>query len=68
MAILTLKSKVQVLVNPVSLKQDYIRLEIEEETRNALSIIVTGKYVEDTSNNYVKAFSFPVDNQLANYV
>ena len=68
MAILTLKSKVQVLVNPVSLKQDYIRLEIEEETRNALSIIVTGKYVEDTSNNYVKAFSFPVDNQLANQI
>lgn len=68
MAILSLKSKIQVLVNPVSLKQDYIRLEIEEETRNALAIIVTGKYVEDSSNNYIKAFSFPVNNQLANQI
>jgi hypothetical protein len=68
MAILSLKSKVKVLVNPVTLKQDYIRLEINEETRNALAIIVTGKYVEDNSGEYIKAFSFPVDNQLANQI
>ena len=68
MAILSLKSKVKVLVNPVSLKQDYIRLEIEEETRNALAIIVTGKYVEDNSSDYIKAFSFSVNNQLANQI
>ncbi len=68
MAILTLKSKVEVLVNPVTLKQDYIRLEINEETRNALAIIVTGKYVEDNSGEYIKAFSFSVDNQLANQI
>ncbi len=68
MAILSLKSKVKVLVNPVTLKQDYIRLEINEETRNALAIIVTGKYVEDNSGDYIKAFSFSVDNQLANQI
>jgi len=68
MAILSLKSKVKVLVNPVTLKQDYIRLEIEEETRNALAITITGKYVEDNSNEYIKAFSFIVDNQLANQI
>ena len=68
MAILSLKSKVKVLVNPVSLKQDYIRLEVEEETRNALAIIVTGKYVEDNSSDYIKAFSFSVNNQLANQI
>ena len=68
MAILSLKSKVKVLVNPVTLKQDFIRLEIGEETRNVLAITITGKYVEDASNEYIKAFSFPVDNQLANQI
>ena len=66
MAILSLKSKVKVLVNAVSLKQDYIRLEIDEEIRNSLAINVIGRYVEDESNNFIKSFSFPVPNQLAN--
>lgn len=66
MPILSLKSKVKVLVNVVSLKQDYIRLEIDEEIRNSLAINVVGRYVENESNNFIKSFSFPAQNQLAN--
>ena len=44
MAIISLKSKVKVLVNVVSLREDYIRLEIDEESRNSLAINVSGRY------------------------
>ena len=66
MAIISLKSKVKVLVNVVSLREDYIRLEIDEETRNPLAINVVGKYVEDELGDFIKSFSFPVPNQIAN--
>ena len=65
MAIISLKSKVKVLVNVVSLREDYIRLEIDEESRNSLAINVSGRYLEDTNNDFIKSFSFPVPNQLA---
>ena len=68
MSIIVLKSKKQVIVNVVSLVQDYVRLEIDEECRTALAINVIGRYVEDTTNKFIKSFSFPVPNQLANQI
>jgi|LakMenE18May11ns_1017448.scaffolds.fasta_scaffold8658346_1 hypothetical protein len=67
MAILTLKSKVKVrtsVVNTTSL--DYILMDIEEESRNALAITVTGRYKEYETNEFIKSFNFSVTNNLAN--
>jgi len=67
MAILTLKSKVKVrtsVVNVTSL--DYILMDIEEESRNALAITVTGRYKEYETNEFIKSFNFSVTNSLAN--
>ena len=66
MAILKLKSKKEVTVNVVSLRKDFIRLEIDEESRNPLAINVVGRYVEFTTNDFIKSISFPVPNALAN--
>ncbi len=67
MAILTLKSKVKVRTSVVNVTTlDYILMEIEEESRNALAIYVTGKYKEYETGNFIKSFSFTVTNTLAN--
>lgn len=66
MAIIKFKSKVQVIVNVVSLNEDYVVLEIEDETRNSLAIDVKGRYIEHSTGDFIKAFSFPVLNSLAN--
>lgn len=66
MPILTLKSKKKVIVNVVSLREDYILLDVDSETRNGLAIEVIGRYSEYENKDFIKAFNFPVPNEQAN--
>jgi hypothetical protein len=66
MAILTLKSKKKVIVNVVSLREDYILLNVDSETRNSLAIEVIGTYREFETGDNIKGFNFPVINEVAN--
>lgn len=64
--ILSLESKDSVIVNVVSLRMDKVKMLIESESRNALAITVTGRYVESSTGDFIKAFDFSVPNELAN--
>ena len=66
MPILTLKSTKKVLVNVVSLREDYILLEVDSETRNPIAIEVSGRYLEFENRDFIKGFNFPVENAMAN--
>ena len=66
MAIITLKSKKEVTVNVVSLRKDFITLDIDTEQRNPLSIEVQGRYSEFTTGDFIKNVNFSVPNAMAN--
>ena len=66
MPILTLKSTKKVPVNVVSRREDYVILEVDSETRNGLAIEVSGRYLEFENKDFIKGFSFPVVNAMAN--
>jgi len=66
MALLKLKSVNKVIVNVVSLIEDYVVLEITEELRDSLAVTVQGTYYEYTTKDFIKSITFPVPNEVAN--
>lgn len=64
--ILQLKTKKDVTLDVVTLKQGRVRMIIEQETRNGLCIEIIGKYVKDETNELIKSFPYPIPNDIAN--
>lgn len=63
---LKIKSKTKVIVDLVSLRQDYVILSIEREIRTSEGITIVGKYTDTENDLFIKDVNYPVSNATAN--
>jgi|LakMenEpi03Aug12_release.lakeMendotaPanAssembly.Ray.scaffolds.fasta_scaffold00239_37 hypothetical protein len=63
---LKLKSKTKVIVDLVSLRQDYVILTIDREIRTSEGITIVGKYTDTENDSFIKDINYPVSNTTAN--